>query len=131
MQSVVSPAAHSLKIVSAWWCSALPSSVAASSTFVSSMTRSGRASRSAALITIDFRTRPPRVGRRPVSWSRRFPGNAGAVELRCDHRLIGFDYQCESMYTGAVFEWQHRTASLAGQAPYPAKWQEKTNGISA
>jgi hypothetical protein len=47
------------------------------------------------------------------------------------HRLLGFDYQCESMQTRAILGRQRRTASLAGQAPHPAKWQEKTNGISA
>ena len=63
--SQVPPAAHSFMIVSASWCSALPSSVAANSTNASSMTRSGRTSRSATLITVDFRTGPPRAGGRP------------------------------------------------------------------
>ena len=47
------------------------------------------------------------------------------------HRMVSFDYQCESMPTGAILGRQLRTASLAGQAHHPAQWQEKTSGISA
>ena len=47
------------------------------------------------------------------------------------HRMVSFDYQCESTPTGAILGQQLRTASLAGQAHHPTQWQEKTSGISA
>ena len=51
---IVAPAAQSLRIVSASWCSVLLSSVAASNTFVSTITRSGGKTRLATLVAIDL-----------------------------------------------------------------------------